>query len=388
MSGRPTIVFAGGGTGGHLYPALAVAEVLRARLPRARIVFFGSDRQVDRMILDATPCELIPQVVPRFTRQFWRWPVILGHFRRAYARCRLWLREHGADVVVGSGGAVSVPVVLAARKEGVPALLFNPDALPGRANRFLARRVRRVLVQWEESVGHFPKGVEVRVTGCPVRRPFLDAARPPAYERFGLDPRRKTLLVTGASLGARSVNLAVAALLPRLQCFDDWQVLHLTGEVDHQRVRAAYAASSVRSVVLAYTHDMPDAIRLAELVVARAGASTLAELIAAGKASVLMPYPHHRDMHQLANARILSDHGAAVIVQDRVEPDSNVGPLASALEPLMRDEDARRRMGEAARRIARLDAAEVVADEILNQLGSTRHADIMEIVKTSAEAAR
>lgn len=361
---------------------MAVAEALRARLPHARIVFFGSDRQVDRMILEATSCELVPQSVSGFTRQFWRWPGILGRLRQAYARCRAWLREHGADVVIGSGGAVSVPALMAARRAGVPTLLFNPDALPGRANRFLARRVRRVLVQWDESVAHFPKGVEVHVTGCPVRRRFLDASEAPAHERFGLEPRRKTLLVTGASLGARSVNLAVAALLTRLQRFTDWQVLHLTGEADFKRVRDAYATSSVLSAVLAYTHDMADALRLADLVVARAGASTLAEVTVAGKASILMPYPYHRDLHQLANARVLSDGGAAVVVRDQIEPSLNAGPLGTALESLMGYDELRQRMGEAARRIARLDATDVVANEILNYVGSARRAGAEETVKT------
>ncbi|MCC7294055.1 MAG: UDP-N-acetylglucosamine--N-acetylmuramyl-(pentapeptide) pyrophosphoryl-undecaprenol N-acetylglucosamine transferase [Phycisphaerales bacterium] len=362
--GATTVVFAGGGTGGHLYPALAVAEEIRHRRPEARIVFCGSDRRIDEIILSTSGCEAVTQHLPRLSKAPWRWPAILKGYRQALSSSRSLLASLRPSVVIGSGGAASLPVMLQARRVGIPTVLFNPDALPGRANRFLARRADRVLVQWEESVAHFPRRDRVHVTGCPVRPAFLSGDRDGSGAKFGLDPSKKTLLITGASLGARTVNRAVVACLDLVRGFPDWQVLHLTGDADYQEVLKAYASTATSGVVLAYTHDMADALRAADLVVSRAGASTLAELTAMGRPSILLPYPFHRDMHQLANACVLADGGAAVVLKDRIEAARNAPVLKEALGSLLGDEARRRKMADAARRQGRRDAAAVVVDHV------------------------
>lgn len=372
MDRTPLIAFAGGGTGGHLYPALAIAGVLRERLPRARIVFFGTQRPIDDRILRDTDCELIPQALPRVSGAPWRWVQMLMSFRRAHLSCRARFAHDRPDIVVGTGGLGSFPAVYEAVRCGIPTALLNPDALPGRANRQLAKHVDAVFVQWAQVENHFPRGTSVRVLGCPVRRVFNRASRENGIERFDLDPARKTLLITGASQGARTINQAVIANLPFLERLEGWQVLHLTGDADFEQVQAAYRGSDVRAKVLPFTDSMADALGAADLVVSRAGASTLAEIAAVGRAAILLPYPYHKDMHQLANARCLVSAGdgmAARIVHDAIDPTINAPALREALEPLLMDDAKRDAMAAATRRIGRGHAATRIAEELLDLAG-------------------
>ncbi len=372
--GSPLFVFAGGGTGGHLYPALAVSTVLRERFGDARIVFFGTERPIDGRILDGTDCELVKQGLPRLSAAPWRWPAIVAGYRKSTARCKARFEHDRPAVVVGTGGLGSVPAVCEAARQGIPTALLNPDAVPGRANRYVAPRVDMVFAQWGEALGHFPPAVDVRVLGCPVRRAFNRASRQAGVERFGLDPDLKTLLVTGASQGARTVNEAIAANMDFLTDQEDWQILHLTGEGDFERFEGLYRERSLRATVLSFTDYMFDALAAADLVVSRAGASTLAEITALGKPSVLMPYPFHKDMHQLANARCLvsAPTGAAArIVHDAVDASVNGPALREAIEPLMTDARKRGIMSEAAERLGRGNAAQRVADDLAILAGVT-----------------
>jgi UDP-N-acetylglucosamine--N-acetylmuramyl-(pentapeptide) pyrophosphoryl-undecaprenol N-acetylglucosamine transferase len=248
---------------------------------------------------------------------------------------------------------------------GIPTALLNPDTAPGRANRFLGRRVKVVLAQWEESRKHFDAQVDVRVVGCPVRRSIREADRDVGRGRFGLSDDRKTLLVTGASQGARSINLAMISLAEDLARCNGWQVLHLTGEADLAAVRASYSRAGVKAVCLSYTEQMGDALAASDLVVSRAGASTLAEITALGRPSILVPYPHHRDGHQLSNARVLVSRGAARISYDTSDAQRSARNLHAVLIGLMNDGDELKRLAAGAARLGVKDAAERVAQVLL-----------------------
>ncbi len=368
----PLIAFAGGGTGGHLYPALAVATALRERIPRVRILFFGTRRPVDGRVLGDVDCDVVSQSLPRLSIAPWRWPGIAVRLNRSSRLCRERLNVDRPALVMGTGGIASVPAMREAVRAGIPTAILNPDAIPGRANRYLAASADCVFVQWEETFAHLPKQASVRRLGCPVRQSFLSATRRDGIERFGLDADRKTLLVTGASQGARTINQALVENLGFLESFDDWQVLHLTGDPDCATVEEAYSASPIRATVLPFTQHMADALAAADLVISRAGASTLAEITAVGRPSILMPYPFHRDMHQLANARCLVSAAggpAASIVHDRIEPELNVPALREALESLMSDDAQRGAMADAALRMGRRGAASDIADEVLALAG-------------------
>jgi UDP-N-acetylglucosamine--N-acetylmuramyl-(pentapeptide) pyrophosphoryl-undecaprenol N-acetylglucosamine transferase len=406
-----------------------VAGALRARIPDVQFVFFTTSRPIDNAILGAQPVVCIPQPVRRPQKAPWTWFAFAKSWRASVRLCRGVLAQHAPLMVIGSGGYASAPPLRTAQAMGIPTALLNPDAIPGRANRLLGRRANLIFAQWEDTRQSFHQHPGFCVTGCPVRPEFQAAVRARGIARFGLDPQQRTLLVTGASQGARTINDAVVALAREIVALAGWQVLHLTGTADLPRMLDSYRAAlgsewvttvtdddarqeprpsprhggpvaggllprmedgpgagqsptirdkaakaGARVRVVAYTKHMADALAAADLVIARAGASTLAELTALGRASILLPYPFHRDQHQLANARVLVRAGAARLVRDRIDPAGNAAALRSVLLPLMDDEFARERMAAAARRIGVVDAAGDIARRIQEWTCGQTHA--------------
>ena len=366
----PVLAVAGGGTGGHLYPALAVTEVLRTRVPGMRFVFFGTDRPIDRQILEGRAgCELLPQHLPQLHRAPWRWPGILRGYLSSSRACAAKLAADRVALVIGTGGLASVPAVLRARRAKIPTVLLNPDAVPGKANRLLARWADLILVQWEDTLAHFPKHPHVEVVGCAIRAGFAPMTRAEGAARFELDPQRKTLLVTGASQGARTLNEALLANLDLFEARGNWQILHLTGQRDYEQVRQAYQGRNVPARVLAFTEEMPAALGAADLVLSRAGASSLAEITAVGRPSILMPYPFHRDQHQYANAHCLTRLGAALLVPDAVQVKRNAPVLREVLVRLLESDEERGALAQAAAQMGQPDAADRIAQQVLELAG-------------------
>ena len=378
MPQSPWYVFAGGGTGGHLFPALAVVDSLRTMGRTVDVSFFCTERPIDRDLLGAAKIEAIPQSVRPLATRPWHWPAFMFHWWRSVGLCRTLFEKRRPAAVVGAGGYASGPPVHAALRMGIPTFLLNPDAVPGRANQHLARKasLRGIFAQWEVTRRHLPDQAPVSVTGCPVRpmfRPHTPPDRSAVLRSFGLDPALKTLLVTGASQGARTVNDAVLRVVSGLD-FAGWQILHLAGAADAERVAKAYGQDGVSTgkprvpvKVIAFTDRMGEAMHACDLIISRAGASTLAEILAVGKPSILMPYPFHRDEHQVHNAMVLVDAGAAILVRDAKEAETNAKRLSPALEPLLKDDAKRARMGLAARSLDRPDAADCIARQLVNQ---------------------
>jgi UDP-N-acetylglucosamine--N-acetylmuramyl-(pentapeptide) pyrophosphoryl-undecaprenol N-acetylglucosamine transferase len=354
-------VFAGGGTGGHLYPGIAVAHALRAREPDAAITFMTTSRPLDRDLLAPTDFNQQPQNVQPFTMHPLHLPRFLLAWQRSVSAAKRWLRANRPRAVLGLGGYAAGPPVVAAAALGIRIALLNPDAVPGRANRHLARRADLVVLQWDVSRDLFPPAVSCRTLGCPIRAAFAQPDPAAGRRQFGLAAGRPVLLVTGASQGAHTVNQAVLRVWPTFHhAHPDWQLLHLTGPAAEAQVQAAYAQAGAPAQVLSFTHDMPLALATADLVVSRAGASTLAELTALGKPSILLPYPYHKDRHQHANAQVLVDQGAALLLEDRLDADRNEPPLRAALDRLA-DAQTRGAMAQAAASLGRPAAATDVA---------------------------
>jgi UDP-N-acetylglucosamine--N-acetylmuramyl-(pentapeptide) pyrophosphoryl-undecaprenol N-acetylglucosamine transferase len=365
VSSTTRFVFAGGGTGGHLYPSLAIIRELRQLAPAAAISFFCTDRPIDRKILDGAGIEAVPQAVRPFSTKPWRWPAFLFAWQRAIARCTRAFRERRPSVVVGAGGYGSDPPVRAAMKLGIPTAILNPDFVPGKANIRLGPKVARIFAQWDGTRKYFEGAVGFRTSGCPIRPEFASARREQGIARFNLDPARRTLLVTGASQGARTINDTLIALAPELAKSQNWQILHLTGPADAVRVEAAYRQAGLRGSVLAYTDQMPEAMAAADFAVSRAGASTLAELTAVGLPSVLLPYPYHKDQHQRHNAEVLAQAGAAAILDDHIDTAANTGALRPILTAIMGEPAKLDRMKAAARSLGKPDAARDIAKELI-----------------------
>lgn len=359
-------VFSGGGTGGHLYPGLAVAAALHIRAPEAKFTFFTTRRPLDRELLSRSGFDQIEQPVRPFSARPWHWPQFWSAWRRSVNLASQILQQQRPRAVLGLGGYAAAPPVVAARRLGIPTAILNPDAIPGKANRFLARRADLVVVQWEDSKQHFSGHPDCRAIGCPIRAAFAAPNPQSARRSLALHDQRPLLLVTAGSLGARSVNEAVMLAWPRfLRAHPDWQLVHVTGAKDEAMVRDSYARSAA-ATVLAYTHEMPDLLAAADLVVARAGASTLAELTALGRPAVLFPYPYHRDRHQHANAGVLVRAGAAILLEDTRDGTANAALLQPVLARLA-DPRIRLPLAQAAAALGRPRAADSVAEWMVSR---------------------
>lgn len=362
-------IFAGGGTGGHLYPGLAVAEQVLKLRPEATIVFACSDRAIDRRILDPLAYAIVPQPVrpvPRSLRQFW--PFLKAWVRSARL-ARDMVRDLAPAAVLGLGGFAAAPLVKEAARRGIRRGFLNPDAVPGRANQFLARRSEAIFTQYAATAECFPPAIQARVrqVGCPVRSAFQGARRDEAMKHFKLDTARKTLLVLGGSLGAASLNEALVALGADLDALADrWQVLHIAGPEKYSQIAQAHAARKIAVVCIEYCHCMELAFAAADLALCRGGAGTMAEIFATGTPAVILPYPYHADQQQRLNALPLVEAGAGAIVEDKVDSAVNAAALRLALVPLMQDDARLAAARAAAKCIAKPHAARDVAAWMVN----------------------
>lgn len=366
---RPLLVIAGGGTGGHLYPGLAVVEAMRTLRPDFDYVVYGTTRPIDKKLTGHRRIPLIEQSVLPIPRKIGQvWPFFRG-WLRSTAAAKKNFRQRPPAIVLGLGGYAAGPPLSAALKLKIPTALFNPDAVPGVANRRYAPRVDRVFVQWRETIDALGRMPHVFCTGCPVRPEFSTVTREQGLQSLKLDPAKKTLLITGASQGAWSINASVVELIDLWRELADWQIVHLTGTADLTMCREKYREANLPVTTLAFTEHMHLCMAAADLVLSRAGASTLAEITALGKPSVLMPYPFDKKKHQLANATVLSSALAAVVVEDANNPAANAKKLRKELGDLLRSEHRRERMGEIALAMGRHDAATRIAQGLLETAG-------------------
>jgi UDP-N-acetylglucosamine--N-acetylmuramyl-(pentapeptide) pyrophosphoryl-undecaprenol N-acetylglucosamine transferase len=368
--GKGTFFFAGGGTGGHIYPLLSVAERIRDRQPEAEIHFFHSTRAVDERVFERTGFGRTPLPASGLYAHPVKLLRFIRTFQQSYKIAMRVIAGRPNAVVVGAGGFVAAPVCRAGRRLGVPVALLNVDILPGRANRLSARWADEIFVQFEESRTHFPRRAAVHVVGCPLRSGFANPDPDRARKDLGLDAGKKTLLITGASSGSARINEAVCRLLPDLETFADrWQVVHLTGLDNHATVLNGYGGTRIGHRVVDYYDGMADLLAAADLVIGRSGAVSVAEYAVAGVPSICMPYPHHKDRHQYLNAGKLVEVGAAVIVDDVPDLEDRAGWLWEELEDLMTHDEKRREMSEACKAVARPGAADAIAERLLAMTG-------------------
>ncbi len=359
-----SVAMFGGGSGGHLFPGIAVAERLVSRFPGCRVVFYSSGRDIERRILGASPFEARALAI----RPPGRSPAGWVRFARAASRERRRIESDlvgDCDVAFGLGGYASVPGILAARRLGCPVVLLEQNRVAGRVNRLFARRVAAIAAPW--NAREIACGGTVAVTGNPVRRDVLAAAEcrrereAAAGEASGSRRRDRTVVVVGGSQGARALNrLVIAALEELSDVARDWRFVHIAGEADRNAVARAYAEAGIRAEVVSFAFDLPQRLAEADLVVSRAGGTTLAELAVMGVPSILVPYPHHRDRHQVRNAEAFAEAGAALAV---AEGESSA--FTKALTSTLARADRRAVLADRARALGRADAADAVIDLVL-----------------------
>ena len=355
-----SVVIAGGGTGGHLYPGIAVAREILRREADARVSFAGTSRGIET------------RVVPRegFALDLLRSTGIAGGSLRSRARgmalvpVSLWdawriVSRRRPDIVIGVGGYSSGPVVLMAALRGVSTMVLEQNAVPGLANRLLARWVRAAAVTFPDTSAFF--GDRAFVAGNPVRQEFFG-------DPAGTDttPGRLRVLVIGGSQGAHAVNVAVVAAVPELvRSVPGFTLVHQTGERDLATAQAEYGRDAGHLRAAAFLDPVVDEMRAADLVIARAGSTTLAELAAVGRPAVLIPLPS-RDDHQLRNAQVLERAGAAAVIAQATLTGAR---LAEIVRGLAADRAGLARMGAAMRTFARPGAASVIVDRVMELAG-------------------
>lgn len=370
------IAIAGGGTGGHLFPALAVGEVLLER--GHEVLIFISEKEVDALAIRGRSefrFEKLPSVgMPKLFS-----PAIFTFFKRfnaSFSPCRRIFREFRPDAVLGMGGFTSTAPILAGKWQGVPTFVHESNAIPGKANRLNGRLVDRVLLGFEECKRFFPKA-RCEVTGTPIRRSLKERMlREEALAVFGLEPGCPTILVMGGSQGAKGINDAVRAAAPILgaeareaQGNQPLQFIHLTGADGVEETREAYGKAGLAAHVAPFCHEMGAAYSAADIVIARSGAASLAEIAHYALPSILIPYPYAAENHQQFNAEVFARAGAATLLK---EADTTGERLATLVRHLSGNPEALAAAAVACRGLAPEDAAARVVEAIFGVIGGQR----------------
>jgi UDP-N-acetylglucosamine--N-acetylmuramyl-(pentapeptide) pyrophosphoryl-undecaprenol N-acetylglucosamine transferase len=357
VSQRATYLFAGGGTGGHLFPGMAVAEELLARNADAQILFVGSEREIEREIVARAGYEHRTLDVEPST-EFRRHPLrFLWRTWQAVRMAKAFLADLKPRAVIGLGGFASVPIVQAAYSKRIPVVLLEQNIVAGRATRWLARRANKLCLSFDETVGIQSNRASVVVTGNPVRQAIIKITRESST--------KPTLLVLGGSQGSEAVNQAMLDCAATLQTvLDDWQIIHQTGPQQLDDVRATYARLGLNARVYSFMSDLVDAYSEASLVVSRAGATTLAELACVGIPAILIPYPQAIGDHQVLNARAFEEAGAAIIVEQNPDTMLTGANLSHVFEDLLNRTSRLEQMGVAMQILATSEAAGRIVDAI------------------------
>lgn len=368
---QPYVAIACGGTGGHLFPGLAVAEQLLARGSSVAVLI--SPKEVDQQaVKSARGVEVV--TLPAVALQSGRRVAFLRGFWQSWVNSRKLFRARRPDAVLAMGGFTSAPPVLAARSLGVKTFLHESNTIPGRANRWLARVVDHAFVGFPQTKKQLAAR-QVTITGTPVRPQFQLCDTASCRAALGLDPTRPVVLVMGGSQGASGLNALILSALPMLaRHAQQWQWLHLTGPNDVDKVKPAYAKLGLRAVVHPFLAEMELALGAATACVSRAGASSLAELAAVRLAAVLVPFPAAADNHQLHNARAFEETGAAQLLEQR---DATPEKVTGLLRELVEDVAARDGMKAALAHWHAPQSAEVIAEAILKT--ALRNANYREV---------
>ena len=351
-------VIACGGTGGHLFPGIAVAEVLRDR--GHQVMLLVSEKEIDKVALsghadlrfEKLPAIGLPSALSPALFDF------VGRFTGSLSICRSLYRKFKPQVVLGMGGFTSSPPVLAGRMRGVLTFIHESNAIPGKANRWTARFARAVLLGFKECAPFFPK-VRTEVTGTPIRTELKRQDKHLSRQKLGLRDELPTLLVMGGSQGASGINQALIKSLPLLRDAEEarLQIIHLSGARDERLVGDNYRRENIPAYVAAFHHEMEQVYSAADFVIARAGAASLAEIAFFALPAILIPYPYAADDHQTRNAEIFAKADAAVLFK---EPELEIESLARKIKEWIADPEQLRRMSENCARLAAKNAAGLV----------------------------
>lgn len=360
---KPSFIFTGGGTSGHINPALAIAAELKRRKPDVDIIFTGTASGLEADIVPRHGYEFIPITASPFKREFSLAPVQAAiDLIKGQKECEVLIHDREPAAVVGTGGYVAGPSLAAARKLKIPYLIHEQNAYPGRSNRAMSASASAVCISYAEAKPYFKKAKNVLLTGNPIDSNYFSLSGTESRRHLGLKEDRFFILVSGGSLGARSINNAVVEMLHQAGDGFDGKILLVTGKKLYDEVRQQAAGlSDERIEIVDYLYNMPEYMAAADVYICRAGAGTCAEVAALGKSAIMVPYPYATGDHQTHNARAFQEIGAAVLC-----PNSEFTSryLLNQLS-VLRDSSLRAEMGRQAMTLAKPHAAETIVDALL-----------------------
>jgi len=361
------IILSGGGTGGHIYPALAIAGELKERLPGIQLLYVGTPAGMESRIVPEAGLAYTSLDVSGIDRtSMLKASKSIVKFPNSFFQARNIIKDFEPDIIVGTGGYVSFPIVLAGTFMGIKTIIHEQNAYPGLANRNLAKRVDRILLTFPEA-RQYVDSVNIKVTGLPVRKQMMHTDKQQARQSLGLDQKLFTILAFGGSLGAKTINNALLDFIDRSRG-EKLQIIWITGEAAFEEIREKLAEKfdlkTIRPQItlLPYMNNMEQAMGAADLAVCRAGASTVSELEVIGLPAILVPFPFAADNHQEKNARALVDKNAAYLVIDEFFDGTE---LYKKIQEIQKQPEKLRIMGQNMLKEAKPNALKEIADEIL-----------------------
>lgn len=355
------IVISGGGTGGHIYPALALIQEIKRHEPDSRVLYIGTERGLEATLVpkEGVPFESVYITGFKRSLSFENVKTVM-RFWKATSRAKKLIRDFKPDVVVGTGGYVCGPVVYAGHALGIPTLIHEQNVIPGLTNKFLSRYTERVAVTFEGSAPYFPAEKTV-VTGNPRASEVVRANGEAGLASLGVPAGKKYVLIVGGSRGAKAINDAVIQLVPHLHEHADYHIIYVTGEVHYEQTIKAIGDVPPNMTIRPFIYNMPEVLAGIDLIVNRAGASFLAEITALGLPSILIPSPYVTNNHQEKNGRWLEEQGAARVI---LESELSGKTLLESIDRILKDESLTQTMSTASRSLGQTDAATLVYNEL------------------------
>jgi UDP-N-acetylglucosamine--N-acetylmuramyl-(pentapeptide) pyrophosphoryl-undecaprenol N-acetylglucosamine transferase len=356
------LIFAGGGTGGHLFPAIALAEEFKRRKPETEIIFLGTKKGLEKKMIPQKNFKLELISIKGLTRKLspslftFPWFVL-----KSLIEANRILKKERADLIIGTGGYVSFPAVVAAKLRDLPILIQEQNSYPGISTRFLSFFAQTVCLTYESSRKFFLQKRKLRVLGNPVRKEIMEKDKNSALTFFNLEKNKKTLLIFGGSQGSHRINQVIKGCLDILEKRNDIQLLWQTGEKDFEEVKEFSQTRNLKIVVLPFIENMSFAYASCDLVISRAGALTLAEISLCGKPAILIPYPYAAADHQRANALEFEKKGAAVIILDKELTGER---LSQTISLLLDDSNRLKQMSQTSKTLSHPEATAEIANEM------------------------
>jgi len=360
------VIMTGGGTGGHIYPAIAIADKIRRKHPEAEILFIGTERGMEKDLVPRSGYEIRFITVSGFHRKkIWRNIKTAADLLKGNRQAVRIIKEFKPDLVIGTGGYVCGPVVRAAHKMGIRTYIHEQNAVPGVTNKLLEKYSVKVFLSFPESKAHFKDQSKLVVTGNPIRKSFQLAGSNRIREKMGIKPGEFVILSFGGSLGAGKINSTMIRVVEALSGMSDARLYFITGRNYYEKVLKTLAERGINPAdnisILEYADNMHEYLFAADLVISRAGALTVAEITACGKAAIFIPSPNVTGNHQYFNAKVVADKGGAIIIEEKDLSDEK---LLGTILRLKNNREAINGMSAASASIGRLDAADMIYDHL------------------------